>query len=439
MPISNFPAALQPIIQQNFLEREFLEGLRGNLSYRAIATREKFPNKIGETITKTRAGLLAPVTTPLPPNTNTNLDNGLTPGAWTIEQFTLAINMYGATLDLNTVTNRVGIVEQFMHNANANGVQAAQSLDRIARNTLFSAYMGGNTTVTATLSAAGPVVHVDNINGFTQAFANGVGVGVSGAVPLSITIGANVYAVTGAAADTVNTSTTPGGVSGNLTLATPVTVADGTAGLVASSSANNGTGPTVLRPNGRASTGALLAPDLLTMSNLQDAVAQLRSNAVPAIDGLYNAYIDPKALRELFADEDFKLLFRGRGVDGPYRTGQILELLDIRLIPTTEAFTQTLNNVSIHRTIVCGMGALIEGDFEGMGAKDTPGDNAVISMVDDVVMVTREPLDRLQQIIAQSWYWIGGFCVPTDVTANPTIIPTASNSVYKRAIVIETA
>ena len=38
-------------------------------------------------------------------------------------------------------------------------------------------------------------------------------------------------------------------------------------------------------------------------------------------------------------------------------------------------------------------------------------------------MVTREPIDRLQQIIAQSWYWIGGFCTPSDTTTNPTTVP----------------
>jgi hypothetical protein len=52
-------------------------------------------------------------------------------------------------------------------------------------------------------------------------------------------------------------------------------------------------------------------------------------------------------------------------------------------------------------------------------------------------MVTREPIDRLQQIIAQSWYWIGGFCAPSDTTTNPTIIPTATNAAYKRAVMIE--
>jgi len=48
--------------------------------------------------------------------------------------------MYGDTIDLNTVTQKVGIKSQFMQNAKANGIQAAQSLDRIARNKLFAAY-----------------------------------------------------------------------------------------------------------------------------------------------------------------------------------------------------------------------------------------------------------------------------------------------------------
>jgi hypothetical protein len=46
-------------------------------------------------------------------------------------------------------------------------------------------------------------------------------------------------------------------------------------------------------------------------------------------------------------------------------------------------------------------------------------------------------MDRLQEIIAQSWTWTGGFCVPTDTTANPTVLPTATNAAYKRAVMIE--
>ena len=58
-------------------------------------------------------------------------------------------------------------------------------------------------------------------------------------------------------------------------------------------------------------------------------------------------------------------------------------------------------------------------------------------MVDGVLLVVRPPLDRLGQIIGQSWCWMGGYCVPTDVTANANIIPTASNAYWKRAVVIE--
>ena len=119
--------------------------------------------------------------------------------------------------------------------------------------------------------------------------------------------------------------------------------------------------------------------------------------------------------------------------------GRVVELVDVRVIPTTEAYVQALGNVTVRRPILVGDEALVEGDFEGMGTEETPGDNAVIDIVDDIVHVTREPLDRLQQIIAQSWYWIGGFTAPTDQTVNTNIVPTASASYYKRAVVFEHA
>ena len=39
MGIQNFPPALQPIIQQGFLEREFQQALSSRLGYRACADR----------------------------------------------------------------------------------------------------------------------------------------------------------------------------------------------------------------------------------------------------------------------------------------------------------------------------------------------------------------------------------------------------------------
>ena len=439
MGIQNFPAALQPIIQQGFLEREFQQALTSRLGYRACADREDIPVGIGETLTKTRVGLKPSVTTPVPPATNTNLDNGLTPANWGVEQYTISINHYAATTDLNMVTSRVGIASQFLQNAFVNGEQAARSLDELARNALFNAYFGGNTRVRTTLGSAGPAIAVDDVRGFQTSFANGVPVAVGPSAPLTVTVGANAYTLVGAAVDATNVSSAAivGGQSGILTFSSSVSVSDGTSG----SSVVAGTAAVIVRPLGRSNTSQLLGTDQLTMSNLLDAVAKLRLNAVPEIDGVYNCYLDPISARQLFADQDFRQLFQGAtSANQVFRTGMINQFLGLRFIPTTEAYVQphpVVPNVFVRRPIVCGQGALIEGDFAGMAADDVAPKDSIVSVVDGVAMVTREPIDRLQQIIAQSWYWIGGFATPSDTTTNPTTIPTATNATFKRAVMLE--
>jgi hypothetical protein len=437
MGIQNFPAALQPIIQQGFLEREFQQALNSRMGYRACADRVKISVGMGETLTKTRAGLKPSITTPLAANTNTNFDNGLTPTGWGIEQYTITINHYAATTDLNMVTSRVGIASLFLQNAYVNGEQAARSLDELARNALFSSYFGGNTRVRTTLGSPGTAVSVDDIRGFQNAFVSGIQQAISASNPLTVAVGANAYTLLGAAADTTNVSTAPNGVSGVLTFTGNVSVSDGTSGnAVVAANAS-----LIVRPSQRTSTFGLTATDMLTMSCLLDAVAKLRLNAVPEIDGVYNCYLDPISSRQLFADPDFKQLFQGAtAANQVFRQGMTNDFLGLRFIPTTEAFVQphpTLAGLMVRRPIICGQGALIEGDFAGMAAEDVAPKDSIVTVVDDVAMVTREPIDRLQQIIAQSWYWIGGFCAPSDTTTNPTTIPTATNAAFKRAVMVE--
>jgi hypothetical protein len=437
MPISNFPAALQPIIQGGFLEREFQQALTSRLGYRQVAERVPFAMGIGETLTKTRAGLKAAVTTPLVPSTNTNLDNGLTPTGFSVEQYTLSINHYAATTDLNMVTSRVGIANQFLQNAYANGEQAARSLDDLARNALFAPYFGGNTRVRTALGAPSTTLAVDDVRGFQTVFVNGVQTAVGGASSLSVTVGSNTYTLIGVSVDASNGSLSTNGISGVLTFSAAVTVADGTAGnpVIAATASN------IQRPNGRATQAALTATDQLTMSALLNAVTQLRLNAVPEIDGVYNCYLDPVSARQLFADADFRQLFTGAtSANQVFQKGMINDFLGLRFIPVTEAFVQqhpTNNALLIRRPIVVGKGALIEGAYEGMLNDETAPSNSIVSLVDGVAMVTREPIDRLQQIIAQSWYWIGGFTAPSDTTTNPTTVGTATNAAYKRAVMIE--
>jgi hypothetical protein len=439
MGIQNFPPALQPIIQQGFLDREFQQALRSRLGYRACADREEFAVGIGETLTKTRAGLRPAVTTPLAPATNTNLDNGLTPGSWGVEQYTLTLNNYASTMDLNMVTSRVGIASQFLQNAYVNGEQAARSLDDLARNALFGAYFGGNTRVRTTLASAGPTVTVDDVRGFLTVFVNGVQQPVGAANPLGVTVGSNLYSLVAVAVDSTNVSIAPGGVSGALTFSGNVTVLDATVG----NSVLAATGSLILRPNGRTNTGQIVAGDTLSMANILDGIATLRLNAVPDIEGAYNCYLDPMSARQLFADQDFQRLFIGAtSANEVFRPGQgvVNEFLGLRFVLTTESYVQPHPSIAgavIRRPIVVGQGALIEGDFAGMAADDVAPRDAIVSLVDGVCMVTREPIDRLQQIIAQSWYWIGGFCALSDTTTNSLVVPTSTSASFKRAVMIE--
>jgi hypothetical protein len=436
MGIQNFPLALQPIIQQGFLEREFEQALRSRLGYRACADREAFAVGIGETLTKTRVGLKPTVTTPLAPATNTNFDNGLTPTTWSVEQYTITINHYAATTDLNMVTARVGIASQFLQNAYVNGEQAARSLDELARNALFNAYFGGNTRVVTTLSSAGPSVSVDDIRGFQTAFVNGVQQPISSSNTLSVTVGSDTYTLIGAAPNGT-VSTAPNGISGVLTFSNNVLVSDGTAGNTVTAA----NACVIVRPSQRSNTSQIVATDTLAMSNLLDAVSKLRMNAVPEIDGSYNCYLDPVSARQLFADPDFKQLFQGAtSANQVFRQGMTNDFLGLRFMPTTEAFVQphpTIAGLMVRRPIICGQGALVEGDFAGMAADDVAPKDSIVVVVDGVAMVTREPIDRLQQIIAQSWYWMGGFCAPSDTTTNSSTISTATNATYKRAVMVE--
>jgi hypothetical protein len=437
MAIQSFPLALQPIIQQGFLEREFDQALRSRLGYRACADQELIAVGIGETITKTRVGLKPSVTTPLSGANNTNLDNGLTPTTWSVEQYTLTMNHYAATTDLNMVTSRVGIASQFLQNAYVNGEQAARSLDELARTALFNAYFSGNTRVRTTLATAGTTVAVDDIRGFQTVFVNGVQQPVSATVPLAVTVGSTVYSLVSSAADATNVSTAPNGISGTLTFAGNVAVADGTAGNTVLS----GSAAVIIRPSQRGNTSLIGVNDMLTMSCLLDAVAKLRVNAVPEIDGVYNCYLDPVSARQLFADPDFKQLFQGAtSANQVFHKGMTNDFLGLRFISTTETYVQahpTLSGLAIRRPIVCGQGALVEGDFAGMANSDIAPVGSIVNVINGVAMVTREPIDRLQQIIAQSWYWIGGFCAPSDTTTNPSTVPTATNAAYKRAVMIE--
>lgn len=451
MAINNLPASIQSVIQQNFLERAFQESLRAKLGFRSIADREPFAAGIGETITKTRTGLLPAITTPMSPAANSDFTSGLTAQNYAVEQYALAIAQYPGVLQLNLATARVAIASLFLRNVVTLGEQAFRSVDVLAQQALFNTYLGGNSRVRVTLGAAGVTISVDDIRGF-QNTRNAAGqvVPISTAFPVNVTVGADVYSLTGSAADGTIVSTAPGGISGTLTFASAVTVADGTALQPVVSAV----APYVIRPStsagnvmASATTGIAAANDYnagkITMDMILTAKATMSANGVQPVDesGMFHFYADPMQIKGLFSDSAFQLLFRGGANTEEYRKGVVADILGVQLIETNLNPVQTLAGVgTVRRGILVGQGALVEGVFTNEAYSAANGgkeDDGSVVVVDGIAMITREPLDALQQVITQSWSYIGGFAVPSDTTANPNTIPTANNSAFKRGIMLE--
>ena len=449
MAFNNLPSAIQSVIQTGFLERAFGDSLRAKLGFRAIADRELFAANIGESITKTRTGLLPAVTTPMAAASNTDITSGLTPQSYSVEQYILSVNQYAANMMLNVATSRVAIADLYLRNAETLAEQASRSIDTIARDSLFAAYMGGNTRVKTTLGTAGTTVAVDDIRGFQMTLnSTGQPVPVSSTYKVVVTVGSDAYNLIGATADGSNVSTTPGGISGTLTFDGNVTVANATAGNAVISAV----APYILRPSTTsglvmASTTAAIsaANDInagrLTLDMILAGKAQLEANNVPKLaDGRYICYADPIHLTGLYKDPAFLSFFRGRTDTEEYRRGVVADTLGVQIVETNQNPVQTLSGVgTVRRAIVCGAGALVEGVFTQTAyqAAVQVDDESMITYVDDVAHVTREPLDALKQVVTQSWSYIGGFVAPTDTTANATVLPTASNAAYKRAVVLE--
>ena len=177
----------------------------------------------------------------------------------------------------------------------------------------FPPYFGGNTRVRIDSEFGVGLVAVDDIRGFQTVFSTAFRCLSAARTRCLVTVGSNAYTLDGAAADTTNLATAPGGISGVLTFQANVTVADGTAGnTVQAANAS-----VVFWPNGRTNTRNVDDGDQLTMASLLDAVAKLRMNAVPEIDGVYNCYLDPVSARQLFADPGLPAAVPGRDIREP--------------------------------------------------------------------------------------------------------------------------
>jgi N4-gp56 family major capsid protein len=410
------PAQIQAMLQNGILDRVFRDALVPNFLFPAIADSEPWQGGLGDTKTFTRKGLLAPATTPV---------TGSDPSASTygIEQWSVVMDQYANSMDTNMLSNAMALASKFLADIETLGINAGQTINQVARNKLYAAYAGGRTWATAASTTSTALI-VQSVNGFSTVLVNGVPTPVSGANPLSITVGGTGNTVVG-----VNTSTN------TLTLGTAISATVGQAVV-----ANNA--PTTIRATGN-SAYDLTGSNTVTFANFRAAVARLRKMNVPTLGGYYVAHIDPDTEAQLFSDSDFKQALQGR-VDSPiYRDlsiGRFGGIDWVRNIETPTILGGSAGTLTVHRPIVLGGSALMAAPFDktgtllsGTGVEDVPEVRQVnVAPGVDMTLLVRPPQDRLQQVIASTWSWVGDYGVPTDSG-------TGDAALFKRGVVVEHA
>lgn len=411
MSVNAFPTAIAAMIQNGILDRTFQESLLPNFLYRNLATQRPFQGNLGETVLFTRTGLLTTAETPLTPGTDP------TPDTYSIEQYAMTLNQYGKAMDTNMLTSKIALSSKFLEDNMKLGINAGQSINRVCRNKLYSAYLSGNTYAVGAGAATTALV-VNDTTGFTSQLFNGTQTAVGAGNPIPVVVSGNPNTVVG-----VNT------VTKTLTLGTATTWADGDPVVAVNA-------PQILRPNARAGVNKLQNGDSATLSIFLDAVAALRQNNVPTFGGYYAAHIDAVTERQLFADADFKQALQGRQDSPVWGSLSIGRFAGIDWVRNTEAPTVKNGALTVRRPMVVGADALIEGPLDGFGELlgdanfQEARDSGIVSMVDGVAFIHRPPIDRLQQVISSAWSWVGDYAVPTDAL-------TGAPAQYKRAAVIE--
>lgn len=461
---ADFSPTVAELVQNGFIERKMEEGLDTNMAYRRHALQEKFAGRIGYQMTIPKNGRKAPVTTPTNAAASTaNLDNGLTPSLGPTETYTVTLNQYADTSDVDILGETQMAVNLVMKASRDNGVQAAQSIERLARIGAHSCYDTGNTFVRSDFGSGNTTsrVYVNDIRGFQFVQSGGVLQTVSGSYPLlcyevrTTSAGVNQsFDVIGAVASTPNVSVYPGssldnmgnvlsdGIAGYLIISPAATAAPVSGDALIAANA-----PKIVRPFNKPSENTLTSADVATLGVCLDAKTRLELNNVPMFDdGTYHLLHDAAFMRQLFNDPSFLTAYASRYKSNEWQSGQIFELLGITFISTTETYFQPAQpqlgmKNPIRRSIMIGADSLLQANFDGLDMyhqREGMPDFGWTMLINNVAHILRPPMDRELRVFSMTWTWVGSFTCPTDQTATPIIIPTANNALYKRMVVIQT-
>lgn len=455
------PPHLSNIIQERVLERRFQDALFSNLEWRRLGVPEQWAANEGETHAYTRTGLIPVDPKPRQPGQDP------TPSSFGAEQWEVTANVYDNTIDTHMPSSRVTLASKLLEDTEKLGLNAAQTLNRVARNKLLSAYLEGETVLIAAALSGATQIRVASLNGFRERLLNGrpTPVSAANAIPITFSAGPAANTVVGFAPDNADDPLGLGTLTLGAALSAPAALRAGV---------RAGSRSLIHRVGGGVTVDALTGVEFLTLDDIRTAIAQLRNRNVPPMpDGFYHVIVTVDGESQLFRDNEFQRLHESSlGRSPEYRQNQISELIGCRFYRDTESpNAQSVSSLAdtsggggsaqaapeiggeihnqsgvlVRRALVCGGKALIEKwvnegaylteagttGFQRFG-NFTVVNNGLQIMAERVRYIMRAPLDRRQENISQTWSFSGDWGRPSDIL-------TGDPARYKRAMVIEHA
>lgn len=454
-----FNATTTNIVQDGLIERNFHHSLFPQLLFANLADYEDWPANTGSEIFMTRKGLIAPDPRPRQPGVDP------TPKKGGYEQWVARLDPYNDTTDSHMPTAAVASFNTFMADVHTLGLQAGQTINRVARNSLYKPYVSGQTVVITAGSSGDTTLRVASLNGFTDVVVRGVQVRpapVTSATPLVITI-AGVTGPRNVIAAYPDDANDPFG-PGTLVLSAALGASVALRAPVLSSAK-----PMVMRAGGGNSVDSIGVNDIATLQDFIEITARLRSmNVQPFPEtGTFHAHITNSTNSQLFADPAFQSALRGQIENERFKAGFIGQVAGIsffinnecpdplnsgaRIATGNNAYysaelggeTTNENGVNIARPIVLGMGAIYERGLDesqyvteagttGKIGEFSITNNGLQVMTDRIRLILRAPINRLQDQVAITWSKTTSYPIPTDVGSG-------DYARYKRAVVFEHA
>ena len=452
---------IQAIVQQNALERAFHDALFPNMLFRLDVEPEEWECNSGDNRTFTAPGLMSVNMTPIAPGTDP------LPQSYNIEQWTATAQKYANSTDTNMPTSINAIVDLFLRNAQQLGLNAAQTMNGIVRDREYNGGLSGRTTAYGTQATTSSLV-VDRLNGFTTARNPNLPAGsqvqfapVSATNPLPIHVGSTLATAVNVIGFTPVTAGDQVG-PGTLLLDATVSVTDRDP-VVADD------GSLVIYQGGGTRTDDIGSTDILTLSSLQQGVANLRNDNVPVhADGRYHTHLSPVAEQQIFQDTALQNLLKslpeyymtlGMAIGELY--GSIFfrnqQCPQVNTVAWGASNTYSVSDpyggllysnntkagTKLQATLTTGAGYIYEyyqdlgklitdAGITGKVGKWSISNNNIMVMCDRVQMILRAPLNRTQDQVSTTWMFIGDWPVRTDAA-------TGGSNRYKRASVVLSA